>query len=90
MASDRNSKVQLHGFCNKEYEPVKSHLERMLRKGTEDNVQLCVYVNNSCVIDLYGTATGNHTYNADTLQVFHMYFINAALIKIVAALPILF
>ena len=30
----------------------------MLRDGAEENVQLCVYVDEKCVVDLYGTAIG--------------------------------
>ena len=30
----------------------------MLRDGAEENVQLCVYVDDKCVVDLYGTAIG--------------------------------
>ena len=40
----------------------------MLRKGKEENVQLCVYVDGHCVVDLYGTAIGDESYNPDTLQ----------------------
>ena len=40
-----------------------------LQKGKEDNVQLCVYVDGKCVVDLYGTAIGDTDYNADTIQV---------------------
>jgi putative heme degradation protein len=65
----------LHGLCDKKFEPVKAHLEHMLRKGCEDNVQLCVYVDNKCVIDLYGTAVGNHKYNADSIQVINLGFV---------------
>jgi hypothetical protein len=63
----------LQGTCDKEYEPVQQHLEHMLRKGCEDSVQLCVYVDNKCVIDLYGSGSptdANHPdYNSDTIQV---------------------
>ena len=41
----------------------------MLLKGKERNVQLCVYVDGKCVVDLYGTAIGDTSYNADTIQV---------------------
>ena len=40
----------------------------MLRDGAEENVQLCVYVDEKCVVDLYGTAIGDQNYNADTVQ----------------------
>ena len=40
----------------------------MLRDGAEENVQLCVYVDEKCVVDLYGTAIGDKNYNAETVQ----------------------
>ena len=39
-----------------------------LKKGKEDNVQLCVYVDGKCVVDLFGTAIGDTDYNANTIQ----------------------
>ena len=58
----------LDGFCDKKYEPVKDHLSKMLKDGIEENVQLCVYVDEQCVVDLYGTAIGDTSYNAETIQ----------------------
>ena len=64
-----SNKVDIHGYCDNKYEAVKEHLESMLRDGAEENVQLCVYVNDKCVIDLYGTAVGDQHYHGDHLQV---------------------
>ena len=63
-----DTKIHLDGYCHKSYEPVKKQLEKMLYEGKEENLQLCVYVNQNCVIDLYGTAVGNKWYNAETIQ----------------------
>ena len=63
------SNVLLDGFCDKNYEPVKEHLHKMLHEGAEENLQLCVYVDKKCVIDLYGTAVGDKSYNAESIQV---------------------
>ena len=63
-----SGKIQIDGFCEKQYEPVKEQLMTMLTKGKEENVQLCVYVDGKCVIDLYGTAMGDKDYNSDKLQ----------------------
>ena len=41
----------------------------MLQDGIEENLQLCVYVDEKCVVDLYGTAVGDSTYNCDTISV---------------------
>ena len=65
-----SEKIKVEGVCEKQYEPVKEHLLEMLTKGKEENVQLCVYVNGKCVVDLYGTAVGDTNYNHDKLQVF--------------------
>ena len=69
-AGSSSEKIKIDGICEKQYEPVKEHLLEMLTKGKEENVQLCVYVNGKCVVDLYGTAVGDTNYNHDKLQVF--------------------
>ena len=53
--------VELNGHCGKNFEPVKNHLKQMLLSGEEENIQLCVFVDNECVIDLYGTAIGKQS-----------------------------
>ena len=68
QGTNGDTKIHLDGYCHKSYEPVKNQLEKMLHEGKEENVQLCVYVNQNCVIDLYGTAIGNKWYNAETIQ----------------------
>ena len=62
-------KIQIGGFCEKQFESVKKHFIKMLTKGEEENVQLCVYVDGNCVVDLYGTAVGDKEYNQEKLQV---------------------
>ena len=62
-------KIYLRGFCDEKYEPVKAKLQEMLDYGAEENLQLCVYVEGKCVIDLYGSAVGAQNYNADSIQV---------------------
>ena len=69
LASTTLPAVYLDGYCDKQFDSVKEYLKKMLETGAEENVQLCVYVGGKCVIDLYGTAVGDCTYNADTLQV---------------------
>ena len=63
------SKVHLGGFCDEKFIPVKQHLEKMLKFGAEENLQLCIYVGGKCVVDLYGTAVGDWTYTPETHQV---------------------
>ena len=58
---------KIEGLCDPKYEKVKKQLEYMLTKGADENVQLCVYVEDKCVIDLYGTS--NETYDGNKIQV---------------------
>ena len=57
------------GFCDPKYEKVKKNLENMLVNGSDENFQLCVYVEGKCVIDLYGISDENSSYNANKTQV---------------------
>ena len=61
--------VHLGGYCNHEYLSVKKTLLKMLQDKTEENVQLCVYVDGECVVDLCGTSTGDFGHDRDKLQV---------------------
>ena len=61
--------VQINGYCADCYEPVKQLFVKNFRTGQENNAQLCIYVNNECVVDLYGTAIGDTSYTRDTIQV---------------------
>ena len=67
--SSSTDKILIGGFCDEQFEPVQEHLLEMLTKGKEENVQLCVYVDGKCVVDLYGTAVGDKEYNQEKLQV---------------------
>ena len=60
---------KIEGFCDPKYEKVKKHLENMLVNGSDENFQLCVYVEGKCVIDLYGISDENSSYNANKTQV---------------------
>ena len=43
--------------------------EDFFKSGREKNAQLCVYVKNEVVVDLYGTAIEDSNYGPDTLAV---------------------
>ena len=62
-SSSRFAHLDLKGICSEDYEPVKDHLKRMLLSGGEENLQCCVYVDNECVVDMYGTAIGKKAQN---------------------------
>ena len=61
--------IQVNGNCSAGYEPVKDLFIQNFKDGLEDNAQLCIYVNNVCVVDLYGTASGDTDYGPDNVQV---------------------
>ena len=69
-----NSGLLLQGTCRKEYTPVKEMFEQFFKSGREKNAQLCVYVNNECVVDLYGTAMGDSSYGPNSLHVGNFFF----------------
>ena len=69
-----NSGLLLQGSCKKEYTPVKEMFEHFFKSGREKNAQLCVYVNNECVVDLYGTAIGDSKYGPDSIHVCYFPF----------------
>ena len=62
-------KAKIEGYCHEDYEPVKKQFEHMIKKGVEENAQLCVYVGGDCVIDLYGSAKGDAEFNEDKVTV---------------------
>ena len=64
-----NTSVQVHGTCSPGYEPVKELFIQNFINGLEDNAQICIYVNNACVVDLYGTGSGDTDYGPDNVQV---------------------
>ena len=66
---ENNNLIQVNGKCSPGYEPVRDAFIQNFKNGLENNSQLCVYVNNTCVIDLYGTATGDTNYGPDNVQV---------------------
>ena len=65
--------IRIAGSCSPGYEPVKELFLQNFKNGLEDNAQLCIYVNNVCVVDLYGSAMGDADYGPDNIQVFLLY-----------------
>ena len=61
--------AKIEGFCDPKYDRVKKQFEKLFTEGVDENAQLCVYVEDKCIIDLYGTY--NDEYNADKTQVSH-------------------
>ena len=60
-------KVMISGTAQPGFESVKALFEDNLKHYFEDNAQLCVYVNDECVVDLWGSASGDAHFDGDSL-----------------------
>ena len=60
-------KVMISGTAQPGFESVKALFENNLKHYFEDNAQLCVYVNDECVVDLWGSASGDAHFDGDSL-----------------------
>lgn len=61
----------IKGSCKEGFETVKEIFVKAFENGIEDCAQLCVYVGDECIIDLWGSNDENSNYNPDSLQVTH-------------------
>jgi len=66
MGQQSSKDVVINGTVSKGFEPVKEMFTENFRVGREDSAQLCVYVGEEKVVDLWASASVP-TYNADTL-----------------------
>ncbi len=57
----------LNGTVAPGYEPVRALYERNMEGLAERNTQLCIYVNDACVVDLWGSAVDDESFSADSL-----------------------
>ena len=67
--SSKSSNISINGTFVKEFQPVKEMFYKNLATGDEDNAQLCIYVGEDCVVDLYGSANDNQDYGPDMFHV---------------------
>ena len=67
MGQKYSSQVKIEGHCDAKFLKVKEHFKEMISKGSDENIQLCVYVNGQCVIDLFGSI--NDDYNDNVKQI---------------------
>ena len=65
MPSDND--IQIHGTVAEGFEPVRDLYEKNLRTLAERNTQLCVYLGDTCVVDLWGSAVNDTAFSADSL-----------------------
>jgi len=66
MGQRYSKDVEIHGTVSPGYEPVKDMFTDNFYKGREESAQLCVYVGEEKVVDIWGSTT-NPSYTADTL-----------------------
>jgi len=62
----KNKSVKVRGACDPAYEKVKDEFQRFYDEGYETKSQLCIYVGEECVVDLYGDQVGG--YSPDKIQ----------------------
>ena len=63
MGQKHSSQVKIEGHCDDKFLNVKEHFKEMISKGSDENLQLCVYVNGQCVIDLFGSVDDDYNDN---------------------------
>eukprot|EP00090_Calanus_glacialis_P024125 TRINITY_DN37455_c0_g1_i1.p1 TRINITY_DN37455_c0_g1~~TRINITY_DN37455_c0_g1_i1.p1 ORF type:complete len:428 (-),score=98.05 TRINITY_DN37455_c0_g1_i1:82-1365(-) len=66
MGQNSSKDVEIKGTVSPGFEPVKAMFTENFHKGREESAQLCVYVGEEKVVDLWGSTT-LPTYTADTL-----------------------
>ena len=61
----------VNGFCDESFQEVKDLFTSNFVEGEDENAQLCVYVGNERVIDLWGCREKSNPdgYGPDSLQV---------------------
>ena len=67
MGQRSSSPVQVQGTVDPGFESVKEMFERNFARGAEESAQLCVYVEDRKVVDLWCSLT-NPSYSGDTLH----------------------
>ena len=66
MGQSSSKSVAVEGFVSPGYESVREMFERNFSRGAEESSQLCVYVGEEVVVDLWGS-TSHSPYTGDTL-----------------------
>ena len=68
---DRITMPLVNGFCDESFQDVKDLFTSNFVEGEDENAQLCVYVGNELVIDLWGCREKSNPdgYGPDSLQV---------------------
>ncbi len=59
--------IEVSGSVEPGFESIKSQLTRNLSASRDRNAQLCVYVGDKCVVDLWASAIGDKSFSGDSL-----------------------
>jgi len=68
MGASHSSTATVQGAVSPGYEPVREMFKKNVETGRERDAQLCIYVGGEVVVDLWGSAEGDTSYTADSLQ----------------------
>jgi len=68
MGASHSSSAIVGGVVRPGYEGVRDMFRKNVETGRERDAQLCIYVEGEMVVDLWGSAEGDSTYTADSLQ----------------------
>ena len=63
----KKTQVSIEGTVAPEFEPLRQLFAKNLRRYAEVNAQLCIYVGEDCVVDLWGTAVSDKDFSGNTL-----------------------
>ena len=59
--------LRIEGTVATGFESIRRLYERNMHTLAEENTQLCIYVGEECVVDLWATAIGDSSFNGDSL-----------------------
>ena len=65
----KESTITIGGTCINEFEPVRKLFYKSFVEGKEENAQLCIYLGDQRVVDLWGSFKGIEDYGPDSLHV---------------------
>ena len=67
MNASAGEPLAVEGTVAPGFESVRNQFEQDLRTMAEENVQLCIYHRGEKVVDLWGSATGDENFSADSI-----------------------
>ena len=67
MMFPKKGEVFVEGTVSLEFESIRQLFTQNMRRFAEINAQLCIYVGEECVVDLWGTAVSDKEYSGKTI-----------------------